>query len=87
LPGGAKEASPIPPCEGGAGESPWGAREASLIPPCEGGAGEAPWDAMIRQPFLLRGGERAWEEGRASTRGSLMQKYKNTMQMHVFFER
>jgi len=37
-PWGAREASPIPSCEGGAGGAPWGARKASPIPSCEEGA-------------------------------------------------
>jgi len=37
--GGAREASPIPSCKGGASAAPsWGARKASPIPSCEGGA-------------------------------------------------
>jgi len=35
---GAREASPIPSCKGGASAAPWGARKASPIPYCEGGA-------------------------------------------------
>ncbi len=36
--GGAREASHIPSCKGGASAAPWGARKASPIPSCEGGA-------------------------------------------------
>jgi len=49
--GGAREASAIPFCEGGAGAVPWGAREASPIPSCKGGAGAAPWGAREASPI------------------------------------
>jgi hypothetical protein len=47
----AGEASPIPPYEGGAGESNGSTGEASPIPPCKGGAGEAAWSAG--EAFLI----------------------------------
>jgi len=50
-PWGAREASAIPFCEGGAGAAPWGAREASPIPSCKGGAGAAPWGAREASPI------------------------------------